>query len=236
MYYPIKNIQHIRIEYKKSALYQFLQKKFPEYDVLVWNFGYILKHPKKNIIKVYSQKNFYEKEKHIYELLYGKLCIPKIEEEFLIEDHYSVSFQNIRFQNIRYESIYDIPIWWLAKIMVTFHSYKQENGYCLLHGNFHLSHFFWNNKQIGIFDFVSCFYWEKEYDYALLYMISWYDDGFINRLLSYTQEEVVWKKIYTYTLLKLKENIIWNIYIDDDERKKLKKDLFKIQQKLWNLM
>lgn len=228
-----KDIQFKRIEYKNNNIFLLLQKLYPDYEVLIWNFWYILKHPKKNIIKIYPEKIYFLNEKKYYDLFSDKLFIPKIIKEYKIWNFNAIEFENIRYNAIKFKSVLDISIKELVNILNIIHSNKL-NLMTLLHWNLHHTNFFFKDWKLWIFDFVSVNYWEIESDYAILYFNSYYNDDYLEQLIKHSINNILIEKVYYYTLLKIKENIKYNVFIKDNklELQKLKKDLIIIKNKL----
>ena len=73
-----------------------------------------------------------------------------------------------------------------------------------------------------------------EYDFATIYFNAYYNDEFLEKILesSIYKDQVNYKKIYTYTMMKIVENIKGTIYVNEEKNKKLKKDLLKIKSKI----
>lgn len=227
------DIQYKRLEYKNNNFFEILQKKYVDYEILVWNFWYILKHPQKNIIKIYPEERYYLIEKRYYNLFSDKLFIPKIIKEYKIWNFNAIEFENIRYNAIKYNCVLELPIDNMVSILDIIHSNKL-NWMTLLHWNLHHSNFFLKDNRLWIFDFVSSNYWEIESDYSFLYFNSNYNDLFLNKLISLSKNNISIIKVYYFTLLKIKENIKYNIFIKDKENDKniLKKDLVIIKNKI----
>ena len=239
------NIQSIRNTLEKSDVKKYLESKNNDSRILVWNFWYIVSPNNKEIKvrKYYIRKEYFLKELENYDLMKSLwITIPNIlwswEETIENEELYFIDFENIRLYRGGFSSILEISPKYLWNTLWLIHKANFTSGKSYIHWNLHCSNFFEaKDWEFWIFDFASMHYDDIEYDFATIYLNSNYDDNFLEEILeNYSlKDKFSYKKMLVHTILKLKENINWNIYIDENKKKSLKLDLIKIKEKLWSL-
>jgi len=236
------DIQSERIRLKKSNLYITLSNKYKKSNIYVWNFWYIVVPTDKNkkVIKFYSKKSYFEREFSNYDLLVkNSITVPKRHDSWkiILDNHtlYYLELDNIRKNKPRANNIKDLNWKKIGLLLSDLHSISFDNYKAYIHSNLDKSNFFISSNWIlWIYDLVSMSKLDIEYEFAILYLNSWYDDDFINLVLgNYIFKS--WfdiKKMYKYTILKIAENIKYSVSINYKEKQKFKIDLFKIKDKL----
>lgn len=242
----INNIQAIRQELEVSDLKKQLELIYLDSIILVWNFWFIIvpKDNTKNVIKIYSTKEYYQKEQDNYKYLWNiDIIIPEVlsagKKNFWSYTCFYMELQNVRTYYSAFDNITNIEVKEIWKILSLIHNESMSvDGKSYIHGNLHPSNFFMTEeRELWIFDFVSMHYGDLEYDIANIYFYSNYNDIFLEKILeNYKfQNKIKNEKIYIHTLLKIRENIKGNIYIDEEKKDILRKDILKIKKKLWNI-
>jgi hypothetical protein len=152
---------------------------------------------------------------------------------------YMIELKNIRRENKKFTSIKEIDYKKLWKLLSILHWLDFNNWYTYLHWNLHESNFFQNiNWELWFFDLIWMFNWRIEYDFAIIYINSMYDDIFLENLLdNYTYKLIFSYDIfYKIVLQKIIENIKLNRPVKDEWIEWLKKALYNIKSKLWNII
>lgn len=240
-----KNLLPIRATFDASETKKYLESKYREARVLVWNFGYIISpHDTRSPVrKYYTREKIFRKERDNY-VLVKKLgiTIPHMlgsgEEVVQKEKFYFIDFENVRLHHPRISSILDISPQYIWSILGRLHEANFTSGKSYIHWNLHESNFFRDaDGKLGIFDLASMHYGDIEYDFATIYINSLYNDDFLQEILTHysLQDLFRYKKMLVHTLMKLKQDIKENIYMDQKKKQSLKRDLIKIKTMLWNL-
>lgn len=240
------NIQAVRKELEVSDLKKQLELIYIDSKILVWNFGFIIvpRDNTKSVMKIYSTKEYYQKEYNNYQYLWDiNIIIPEIlnagKKVFWTYTCFYMEFQNVRTHASAFQNITSIETKEIWKILSLIHNrWIRKDGKSYIHGNIHSSNFFMTEKkELWIFDFVSMHYGDLEYDIANVYFYSNYNDAFLDEILeNYVfQDKIKKEKIYVHTLLKIREHIKGNIYINNEKKDILRKDILKIKKKLWNI-
>lgn len=245
VHFNTNNIQAIRNVLDASSTKKILLSENKNSRVLVGNFWYIISpnSPKNSVRKYYIQNDYFTKElKNYADLAQLNINIPKIlwKGKRLISNEllYYVDFENIRLYRKAYKNISEVDPRSIGKILSSIHEVSFDNWRSYIHGNLHQSNFFeTKNWQLWIFDLCSMHYWDIEYDFAILYFNSEYNDNILNPILSsYSlRNHFNYKKMLMHTLLRIKENIKWNIYINEEQKNILRQDLMKIKYRLWKI-
>ena len=239
------DIQKVRNNLDNSIIKIHLEEVYSDSNIFVWNFWFIIvpNSKCKPVRKIYTHKKYYQNETEGYtQLTQTKLQIPDLlwswTTVILWQKYDYIDICNIRKNRSKYLEIIQISPQQIGTILSEFHTLSYNNWRACVHWNLHQSNFFLaDNGDVGIFDFVSMHENDVEYDFATLYYNSEYNDVFLWEILEnyIFQENVSYKKILIYTILRVSENIKWNIYLNDDDRRELKWDLARIKNKLWNI-
>lgn len=213
--------------------------------ILVWNFWYIIVPNDKNkdIFKYFFKKDYFDKEINNYNIYYkNNILTPKINIIWKVNlswyYYFWINIENIRKYKTRYYDIKEINAEKLWDLLSKIHSIDFDSWISYLHWNLHESNFFEDkNWNLGIFDLVSMFYWNIEYDFSIIYINSMFDDTFILNLLKFYKYKDYFdiNKMYKFTIINILNRIKLNQPIKKEGIEQLKKELFKLKIKLWNL-
>lgn len=239
----LNDIQWERLTLKNSSSYKHLSETYKYHKIYIWNFWFIVV-PKDNnleVIKYYSDEKYLNQELKNHTLLESEwIAVPKKYKQSIEvlgnTEFYSVKYENIRKYNSRAKSIQKLWAENIWKLLSDLHKINFKDWKTLLHANLDKSNFFiTENNTLWLFDLVSMIYSDIEYEFAIIYLNSGYDDLFITEILNNyifnTNFDKV--KMYKYTLLKISENIKYSVSINSLEKNKFKIDLIKIKQKIY---
>lgn len=236
------NIQSVRLELEKSDVFKKLRLLYPKSRVLIWNYWFIVvpNDTLMGVRKFYLTHEYYNIELQNHKFVANAwILVPNIISQGIQLEMNYIVFENIRVYYTSVSKITDLNAENLAKILSIIHQlWDLKTWKVLLHGNLHFSNFFhWKDWKLGIFDFMSMHQGDLEYDLANLYFYSHYDDDYLDNFLRYysLSNRADYKKIYLYTILRIKDSIKYNIYIDSYGKKMLRLDLLLMKKKIWSI-
>jgi len=236
----VNNLQNNRSILERSIVKEYIEKKNKKSKILVSNFWFIvISNINNQVKKYYINKNYFDIEVNNYNYLKWQIVIPKIkiiwEEKINNNVLYLIELENIRKYRSRFIRIKDVDYKELWFLLSNLHSLNFKNWVTYLHWNLHQSNFFVDKEwKLWIFDFVSMFYGRIEYDFAIIYLNSMYDDMYLSRVLKYYKYSKIfdYKIMYKIVLQKIIENIKLKMPVKDEWIDWLKRALIKIQFKI----
>ncbi len=186
----ISDYQHNRELF--SQYIPIILKNFGTGKVLVGNFGciFVPSDPQRMVKKLFLVEFAYNKEVYAYNLYsQNGILVPRFTPLGKLDISgnifYILELENIRAFSQKFDYFVSIDASKLGNIYSKIHALSAPEEKIFLHSNPHESNFFLNSKnELWIFDLWCWLYWDREYDFALIYIYSSYNEDYLDEVLN----------------------------------------------------